>query len=145
MVKKKPIFPNVACHGHCFPMFRPQLNHHGDHGDHGDHGEVPSHELFSSCQLLLDGLPFPRPNDGHEAVVLGALLAAEGSLGEMALERLATGWERGALGMIFLKCMMYIYVHVYIYIYIYVNISMILYNYSHMILYMCVMILYIYI
>lgn len=55
---------------------------------------VPSHELFSSCQLLLDGLPFPPPNDGNEAVVLGALLAAaesSASLGEMALERLVAG------------------------------------------------------
>jgi len=73
---------------------------------------VPSHELFSSCQLLLDGLPFPPPNDGNEAVVLGALLAAaeDASLGEMALERLAAGWG-GALGMIFLMCMMYIYIY----------------------------------
>ena len=81
---------------------------------HGDHGEVPSHELFSSCQLLLDGLPFPPPNDGNEAVVLGALLAAaesSASLGEMALERLAAGWG-GVLGMIFLMCMMCIYIYI---------------------------------
>ena len=111
--------------GHDWTMTGPWLDHDWtmtgpwlDHGDHGDRGEVPSHELFSSCQLLLDGLPFP-PNDGNEAVVLGALLAAaeaaESSaepLGEMALERLAAGWG-GALGMIFLMCMMYIYIYIY--------------------------------
>eukprot|EP00434_Breviolum_minutum_P012253 symbB.v1.2.010802.t1/scaffold712.1/size170421/1 len=51
---------------------------------------VPSHELFNSCQLLLDGA---ATRDDRAFIVLSAMLAAggEGTLEEMALQRLAEG------------------------------------------------------
>lgn len=56
--------------------------------------EVPSYELFNSCQMLLDGVP-DTGNDGG-FTVLSALLAAGGELEEMALERLAAGHRENA-------------------------------------------------
>ena len=54
--------------------------------------QVPSHELFNSCQLLLDGA---ATRDDRAFIVLSAMLAAggEGTLEEMALQRLAEGQD----------------------------------------------------
>lgn len=53
---------------------------------------MPSHELFNSCQLLLDGA---ATRDDRAFIVLSAMLAAggEGTLEEMALQRLAEGGD----------------------------------------------------
>ena len=55
---------------------------------------MPSHELFNSCQLLLDGA---ATRDDRAFIVLSAMLAAggEGTLEEMALQRLTEGEEMG--------------------------------------------------